>query len=143
VGNIRSQTGDKKKKKKKKKLSCLFNISKWTWPPGFPSIPQSLPITGYWLTYPAPYPKHLSPGRGWAALPPASLPYIIQPFWLPAPPPFWSTLYPPGLLVWLSPPHPFLIAWLRVMFTLDFPRCPCLWPYTSLLSTITLLLCHT
>lgn len=28
-------------------LRCLFNMSKWTWPPGSPGNPQSLPVTGY------------------------------------------------------------------------------------------------
>ena len=37
-----------------KPLRCLFNISKRTWLPGSPSIPQSLPVTGYdWHTAPS------------------------------------------------------------------------------------------
>lgn len=61
-----------------------INISKWTWPPGSPSVLQSLPVTGIWLTYPTPYPKFLQP-MSRAALLPDVLPYIILPFWLPGP----------------------------------------------------------
>lgn len=59
----------------KKWLRCLFNIPKRTWPPGSPSILQSLPATGpSWLAYSASYSKFLQP-RSWAALP-----YMIQYF---------------------------------------------------------------
>lgn len=30
-----------------KQLRCLFNITKWTWHLGSPSIPHSLPVTGH------------------------------------------------------------------------------------------------
>lgn len=64
------------------------------WPPGSPSILQSLLSR---LDYPALYSKllHL---RGWAALPLATLPYIIQLLCLPG---ISSGLYFPGFLVWL------------------------------------------
>jgi hypothetical protein len=39
VGGVGIQIQDKG-------LWCIFNISKWTWLPGSPSIPQSLPVTG-------------------------------------------------------------------------------------------------
>lgn len=59
----------------KKWLRCLFNIPKRTWPPGSPSILQSLPATGpSWLAYSASYSKFLQP-RSWVALP-----YMIQYF---------------------------------------------------------------
>jgi hypothetical protein len=55
----------------------FINISRWTWLPGSPSIPQSLPDTA----------------SGWHTLAPVALLYITQPFWLPAPfiylPPSW------------------------------------------------------
>ena len=53
-------------------LRCLLNISKQTWSPSVPTYFRSL-----WLTYPAP----IQP-KAWDALPPAVLPYIIQPVWL-------------------------------------------------------------
>ena len=69
---VRSQTWNKW-------MRCPTYQSKF-WLPGSPSIPQSLPVTGFsWLAYPAPYPELIQP-RGWTALP-----YLIYPFWLPGP----------------------------------------------------------
>lgn len=101
-------------------LRCLFNITKWTWLPGSPRIPQSSPVTGsFWLTLPASYPKLLQP-RAWATLLPDALPYIIQPFWVP----FSSTLYTPDSP--LSPPSSPHWAWLKVTFSLASPWRLCL-----------------
>lgn len=62
------------------------------WPPGSTFIPQFLPVTGpSWLVHPPPYPE-LVQLRGWAALLPDALPYIIQLFWL------------PGLIAYSGPP---------------------------------------
>lgn len=58
----------------------LFNISKWTWMPGFPSIPQFLPG---WHTL-APTLNFSSPGLG--------CPSLYNPDIL-ATCPFWSTFY--------------------------------------------------
>lgn len=46
-----------------------MNTPKKSWPPGSPSIPQSLLATGY----------------GWHTWPPWALPYVIQTFWFPTP----------------------------------------------------------
>lgn len=82
-----------------------INISKWTWPPGAPSVLQFLPVTGYgW---------HIQP----LSLLPDALPYIIQLFWLPGP-----FVYPlpirslgPGHFYWSACPLSFssisLITW--------------------------------
>lgn len=93
---------------------CLFNLSKWTWPPARLS---SLAVTGYGCHTLLP-----SLNQELACPCPKCLPCIISPFGLPDsfiyPLPFWP-LQPPDLLA--SPhgscsPH---VAWLRVMFTLN------------------------
>jgi hypothetical protein len=83
-----------------KGLRGIFYISKQTWLPSSPSIPQSLP------GIPCPPTLHFPP-RGWAALPPKALPYknpnilisLVLFSSLSAPSPFLS-LSSPGL-----PPH--------------------------------------
>lgn len=83
--------------------------------PGSPSIPQSLTIKGVWLAHPTLYTKLLQT-RSQVALAPASVcssvVLIARVF----------SIYPP--LSWFSRPRAPHMAQLRVMFTLDSPRCP-------------------
>jgi len=58
-----------------KRLRHIFYIPKQTWPPGSPSIPQSLPGI-----YPTPNLELSSPRIG-LLFPLETLPYIIQKFW--------------------------------------------------------------
>lgn len=76
---------------------------------GSPWIPQSLPVSGpSWLVKsPTPYPKLLHP-RGWAALPPDALSYIINHLLYQSLHPFWSILCPP--VHCLGPGHPLCLA---------------------------------
>lgn len=124
---VRFQTLDKWQR-------CQLNISKQRFP-GSPSIPLVLPCYRALLTgMPHPLPWILQP-IPLGCLPPAAFPYIIQPFWLlslflylwssPAAAPLSLPFSP------LSLPFPPLLQWLRVMSTLDSPRCPCLLPYVN------------
>jgi hypothetical protein len=57
---------------------CLFNISKQTWSPDSPVIPQSHPVTeSSWLAYPTRYPNISSPGS-WSGLPFCRLPFPLR-----------------------------------------------------------------
>lgn len=124
-----SQTWDKR-------LRCLLNIATGTWPPGSPSIPQSLPVPEpSWQAHPAPYPKLLQPSGQEFFL--QLLPYVIQPFWLP------TSLGPPLLGIWfpsISSPCPPQEAQGPAHSGLSHTSpCPCLWLQSPFLSTISFL----
>jgi hypothetical protein len=81
VGAVETRTLDKQ-------LRCKFCIPNWTWPPGSPSIPQSLPM-----------PSTLNPpAQALGFLSPEVLQYIILKLWLSLsslplstfPPPYFS-----------------------------------------------------
>jgi hypothetical protein len=107
-------------------LRCLQNIPKQTWPPGSPSIPQSLPVTEFgWHT---PTSTLNSPAQGLGCPSAGGSPYIIQTFWLPILCTFGllaAVLGFPLSSLSLFPssfPTP-----LRIRTTLDSPRHVCLW----------------
>lgn len=61
-----------------KQLRCIFNILKWTWPPGSPNTPSPYLLQGLIGTsHPLPWTFQL---RGWASPPKEALPYVMQPF---------------------------------------------------------------
>lgn len=118
---VRSQTWDLQ-------LICLITDQSGLWPPGSPSTPWFLPVTGSsWLTYPTPYPELSSP-RARSPIPQLLWPLynsailaapLSQPVSQPSPPILVgsSSLALPPLF-----PH---LAQIIVMFTLS--PCRCLW----------------
>ena len=83
-------------------MRCLFNISKWTWPLGSPSIPHPYLLQGI-VGIPCPLPRTLQP-RGSATISPEALPYIIQTFLGTCP---FLYLWPLGCCSWFSSPPPW------------------------------------
>lgn len=64
-----------------KQLRCLFNISKLTWLPGFPSTTPYPRVTGYgWNALPSIHSQLCS--SGYCCHSPEALSCIIQPLWL-------------------------------------------------------------
>lgn len=102
--------------------SCLFNISKRTWPPVSPSILQSLPVTGCgWHTLSSTL-NSPTQRRGCIFLRGS---YLYNPGILVTSPPFCNF----GLLATVlgSPSPPHLDTWFKIMTTLDSLRSVCLW----------------